>query len=318
MLNIVYLDGKTVNPGDLDWNVLQTLGNFSVYPQSTRAEGIERGAEADIILSNKFIIDEEVLEQWPKVKYICITATGYNNIDVAAAKNRSIPVSNVSGYSKHSTAQHTISLLLELTNHCGDYNASVQSGDWVKSGVWSYTRNSVMELKGLTLGLIGFGSIGNEVSAVARALGMVTIANTRSRTSGVVDGTAMVQLDELFLRSDVISLHAPLNKDTISIINRHSISKMKSSALLINTARGGLIQEEDLRVALLGRQIAGAAIDVLSEEPPTANHPLIGLDNCLVTPHIAWASVSSRKKLLEIIASNIQAWQNGKSQNLIS
>ncbi|NNC68333.1 MAG: D-2-hydroxyacid dehydrogenase [Gammaproteobacteria bacterium] len=318
MMNIVFLDGKTVNPGDLSWKELESLGRFTVYPESSRSEGIERGRDADIILSNKFIIDAEVLSHWPKVKFICITATGYNNIDLATCKDRSIIVSNVSGYSQHSTAQHTIALLLELCNHCGDYNDSVQNGDWVRNGVWSYTRKPLLELAGCTLGLIGLGSIGKQVANVARALGMRVIATTRSHQSGIIDHTEMLTLEALLNLADVVSLHAPLNDESFEVINKKNLSKMKNSALLINTARGGLINEVDLRQALISKEIKGAAIDVLSSEPPQENHPLIGLDNCLVTPHIAWASGTSRKKLLSIVASNIKNWKEGTPQNIIT
>ena len=284
MMNIVFLDGKTINPGDLVFDELKSLGNFEVYPQSTKEEGIQRGKKADIVLSNKFIIDEEVLTHWPQLKFVCITATGYNNVDLEATSARGILVSNVSGYSQHSTAQHTFALLLELCNQCGDYNSSVQAGDWTNSGVWSYTRKPIVELAGLKLGLLGLGSIGMQVAQIGIAMGMTVIASTRNRQTGEFKGIPMVNLEDLFRESDVLSLHAPLNEQSFEIINKDNLKLMKSTAFLINAARGGLVNEDDLREALIRKQIAGAALDVLSKEPPAENHPLIGLDNCIGHP----------------------------------
>ncbi|MBT8219426.1 MAG: D-2-hydroxyacid dehydrogenase [Bacteroidia bacterium] len=317
-MNIVYLDGYTLNPGDLDWRPLARLGNFKVYDNSSLEEGIERGKLADIILVNKFPVTRDVLKHWPDLKCVCVTATGYNNLDIPILQKRNIIACNAVGYSTPSTAQHTIALILALANKIGMYNADVQSDGWSNSNTWTYYLSPTIELQGLTLGIIGLGDIGKRVAKIASSLGLKIIATSRRVQSGTIAGIEMVKPTEIFRQSDFISLHLPLNKDSHHIINRVTLDLMKSSVFLINTSRGGLIHEDDLKSALVNQKIAGAALDVLSDEPPSANHPLIGLNNCIITPHMAWATVSSRQRLLDICIKNVEAFIKGKPRNTIA
>lgn len=318
MLNIVIIDGNTLNPGDLSWEPFMELGQVDIYDKSTSVEGFEKLIDADIVLTNKFVIDDALMQQLPRLKCICVTATGYNIIDVAAASKRNIVVCNASGYSTTSTAQHAIALLLELSNQCGDYHQSVSQGDWTKSGSWSYTRKPTIELAGLTMGIIGLGAIGKQVAKIAGALGMRVIANKRSQSIGRIDDVQIVALEELYKTSDVISLHCPLNDESHEMINRRTLSYMKPSAFIINTGRGGLVNELDLKTALAEGIIAGAALDVLQDEPPKMNHPLIGLPNCIITPHIAWGSKASRSRLLNITFENVRSFIGGRPQNSVN
>ncbi len=317
MLNIVIIDENALNQGDLNWDILNSFGRVTLYSHSTREQGIDRLQNAHIVIANKYVIDEAVLTQLPLLRCICVSATGYNNIDIDAASSRNIVVCNVSGYSTPSTAQHTIALLLELTNQCGDYHQSVAAGDWTRSASWTYTRRPVLELSGLTLGIIGIGTIGQQVACVASALGMNVIAYRRTPSDPIAN-VSLVELDKLYQCSDIISLHCPLNIDSDQMINQASLSKMKKSALLINTARGGLINEADLQNALKHGTIAGAALDVLQGEPPESGHPLLGLANCILTPHIAWGSFASRKRLLDMTMDNVKAFIQGAPQNQVN
>ena len=317
MLNIVIIDGNTLNPGDLSWDPFMKLGKVHVYQNSTPSEGLEKLKDADIVLTNKYVIDESLMSQLPRLKCICVTATGYNIIDINAANERNIVVCNAIGYSTTSTAQHAIALLLELSNQCGDYHNSVMQGDWAKSGSWTYTRKPTIELANLTMGIVGLGSIGQQVAKIATALGMKVIANKRSQNSGTVAGVQMVKLNELYICADVISLHCPLNSESHEMINIDSLSKMKSSAFVINTGRGGLINERDLSTALREGSIAGAALDVLQDEPPTMDNPLIGISNCIITPHVAWGSKAARSRLMDITLANVISFIEGCPQNTV-
>ena len=315
-MNIVYLDGYTLNPGDLSWAPLEKLGTLTVYDRTAPEEVVERTAQADAVLTNKVVLDAHTLAQLPRLRYVGVTATGYNIIDVKAAHAQGITVTNVRGYSTPAVAQHTFALLLALTNHTELHSQSVRSGDWTNAIDWCYWKTPLVELSGKTLGLIGLGDIGTQVARIALAFGMRVLAHRKSSASAE-DGIELVELDRLFGESDVVSLHCPLTDQTSGIINAHSLGKMKSSAYLINTGRGGLIQEQDLADALNAGRLAGAAVDVLSMEPPQVGNPLLTAQNCLITPHIAWALSESRTRLMQLTADNIIAYQKGTPINVV-
>lgn len=316
-MNIVYLDGYTLNPGDLDWAPLQQQGNFTVYDRTPAELVVKRAADADIILTNKVFISADIMAQLPKLKYVGVTATGYNNVDIIAARARNVTVTNVRGYSTPSVAQHTFSLLLALTTRPELHSQSVHQGDWVRADDWCYWKTPLVELSGKTMGLIGLGDIGTQVAAVAQAFGMRVIAHRKSNTPAGA-GIELVDLETLFRQSDVVSLHCPLTSDTEGIINEESIALMKPTTYLINTGRGALINEKALAEALNEGKLAGAGVDVLSTEPPKADNPLLTASNCIITPHIAWALFESRVRLLNLVAGNIAAYKAGSPTNVVS
>jgi len=315
---IVVLDGYTLNPGDLSWQALKALGDVVIFERSSRAETLERAQDADIILTNKTIIDAEILEQLPKLRCICVLATGFNNINTEAASANSIPVCNVAGYSTTAVAQHVFALLLELTNRVGDHDQDVQAGGWAKNRDFSYTLSPIPELAGKTMGIYGFGRIGQQVAKIALAFGMKVLAKHKHPKRDAMPGVEFVDIKTLFAQSDVVTLHAPLTDKNAGVVNNDLLAGMKSTAYLINTARGGLINEPDLKEALEKNVIAGAALDVLSQEPPRNDHPLIGLHNCIITPHIAWASVEARQRLMDETIKNVEAFLNGKPRNVVN
>lgn len=316
-MNIIYLDGYTINPGDLSWEPLEKLGTLTVYDRTAPEEIVERAAQADAILTNKVVLDAQILAQLPQLKYIGVTATGYNIIDVEAARAQGVTVTNVRGYSTPAVAQHTFSLLLALTNHTELHSQSARAGDWSHAVDWCYWKTPLVELSGKTLGLVGLGDIGAQVARIALAFGIRVLAHRKS-SAPAGEGIELVDLDRLFEESDVVSLHCPLTDETSGIINANSLSKMKPSAYLINTGRGGLIQEQELADALNTGRLAGAAVDVLSTEPPQADNPLLTAQNCIVTPHIAWAFIESRERLMQLTAENIAAFQQGTPINVVS
>lgn len=316
--HIVVLDGQTLNPGDLSWSRLHTLGQVDIYEHSKGKEIVERSKNADILLVNKVIIDKAVLEQLEQLKCICVTATGYNNIDVEAAAQQDIPVCNVVGYGSASVAQHVFALLLELTNHIGLHNKSVKRGDWSRQAHFSYHLKPMVELEGKTMGIYGFGNIGQRVARIAQGFGMEVISTHKHPERDAQPGVQFVDLEALFSISDVVTLHAPLTEENEGVVNRTLLQKMKSSAFLINTARGGLIVEEDLRNALESGQLAGAALDVLRQEPPPEDYHLFEVENCLITPHQAWATREARERLLEISIENVAAFLRGEPQNRVA
>jgi glycerate dehydrogenase len=317
-MQIIALDSHTLNPGDLDWAPIEALGTLTVYPHSEPEEIVPRASGAELLLVNKVLIDKGILSQLPELKCICVTATGYNNIDLQAAKERGIPVCNAVGYSTASVAQHVFALLLALTNRVEAHHLSVQAGEWGRSRHFSYTLSSIPELSGKTLGIYGFGRIGQEVAAIAQAFGMKILATHKHPQRDARPGVAFVSLEALFRESDVLSLHAPLSSANAGIVNEALLKQMKPTALLINTSRGGLIDEAALKRALQSGTLAGAALDVLSEEPPTAGNVLIDAPNCLITPHLAWATRESRQRLLHITAENIKAFAAGKPQHRVN
>lgn len=315
-MKIVVLDGHTLNPGDLSWEPLEELGNLSVYERSDPQQVMTRAIEANIVLTNKSLLLKEQLDGLPNLEFISVMATGYNVVDVEEAKVKGVRVSNVRGYSSDSVAQHAMALLLELSNNVGIHCMDVAGGGWTSSVDWSYWKRPLVELANKTLGIIGYGAIGQRTAQMARGFGMrILVYHPRLKKSD--EDFRLLSLDELFSSSDFISLHVPLNPDTEEIVNRERLQKMKPTAFIINTSRGPLINENDLKWALENKVIAGAALDVLSSEPPPASHPLIGLPNCIITPHQAWASFESRSRLMEETVKNVQAFLNGKQRNVV-
>ncbi|HTD85693.1 MAG TPA: D-2-hydroxyacid dehydrogenase [Candidatus Binatia bacterium] len=309
-MNIVVLDGHTLNPGDLSWDALKKLGPCEVYERCTPEETVPRSANAAIVLTNKVVLNKAYMAAVPTLKYIGVTATGYNIVDVAAARERGIVVTNVPTYGTRSVAQMTFALLLELTQHVGHHAQTVRDGRWTRSPDFCYWDYPLVELDGLTMGIIGFGRIGQAVGELAEAFGMKVRAH--SRKSSAED------LEKLFRESDVISLHCPLTPETKHLVNAERLSWMKPTAFLLNTSRGPLIDEAALADTLNRGQIAGAGLDVLSVEPPPAGNPLFTAKNCFITPHIAWATRAARSRLIDASIDNVRAFIAGKPKNVVS
>ena len=318
MPNIVILDGYTLNPGDLDWSGLEALGNVSYYDRTTISEIMERAENAEVLIVNKLQLSRQTLEQLPKLKYIGVCATGFNNVDIEAAKELGIIVTNVRGYSSAAVAQLVFSLILTITNHAEKHAQGVRSGQWVGSLDWCYDHEAIFELAGKTLGILGLGDIGQRVAQIGLAFGMNVIAHRKNFSKSSIDGVELVSLSELFKRSDVLSLHCPLTTDTQGVINKANIETMKLSAMIINTGRGGLIIEQDLADALNEERLAAAGLDVLSAEPPTVENPLLKAKSCYITPHQAWGAKESRERLLKGITENLKAFLEGNPQNVVN
>lgn len=317
-MNIVVLDGYTLNPGDLSWNELETLGNLKVYDRTEPRLIVERCKDAEIIITNKTVISAEIISQLNKLKYVGVLATGYNVVDVKYASKKGLIVTNVPAYSTNSVAQLTFSLLLELVMNVGIHNQSVQSGEWANSKDFSYTKSPLIELHGLTLGIVGFGRIGQAVAKIANAFGMKIIVNNRSELKSIPEYATVVDKVDLFKNSDILSLHIPLTDENTEFVNKEMIVLMKPTAYLINTARGGLINESDLAEALNTNKIAGAGLDVLSTEPPQNDNPLLTAKSCVITPHIAWSTISARKRLMKVAVDNVREFLIGEPQNVVS
>jgi glycerate dehydrogenase len=317
-MKIVILDGGTLNPGDLSWDSFKAFGNVEVYDATPADKVIERSKDADILIINKIVLDEKTISQLPQLKYIGVSATGYNVVDVKAARQRHIAVTNIPTYGTRSVAQMVFALLLELSHHTGYHAATVKEGRWSACDNFCYWDFSLVELAGLTMGIVGYGRIGRATAALAEAFGMKTIAYDvyADQMTGV--SVSFVELDELFARSDVISLHCPLTVENKGMVNAERLGLMKKSAFLINTSRGPLINERDLADALNSGQIAGAGLDVLSTEPPTAENPLLTAKNCYITPHIAWATHSARQRLMDTLIENVKGFIENKPQNVVS
>lgn len=315
-MTIVITDGYTLNPGDLDWKIIGSPGNVIVHERTADKDLYERCKDAEIILTNKVAFTRETIGKLHKLKLICVTATGYNIIDTTAAKEKGFIVCNVPAYGTASVAQHTIALLLELSNSISIHAQSVANGEWVIAKDWSYTKAPVIELAGKTLGIVGMGNIGKQVAKIAAALGMHILYN--SRTDKNLEGYTFADIPTLFTKSDVVSLHCPLTAENTGFINKELLMKMKPSASIINTARGLLINEDDLAEALNNEVIAGAALDVLSTEPPKACNPLLLAKNCVITPHNAWISKEARKRIMNITADNIKAFIEGNPINRVA
>lgn len=308
-MKIVILDGRGANPGDLSWEAFEKIGEVTVYEATAPEEVVARIGDAPVVITNKVVLNREIISACPNLKYIGITATGYNVVDLDAARERGIPVCNVPAYSTPAVAQHVFALLLELTNRVGHHNKAVQDGRWITANSFCFWDYQLTELAGKTLGIIGYGQIGQAVAKIGEALGMRVLACARRSKPG------LVSMDRVMAESDVISLHCPLFADNAGMINKDTIAKMKDGVIIINTARGPLINEEDLRDALISGKVGGAGLDVVSAEPMKEGHPLLGIDNCVITPHIAWAPAETRVRLLQIAADNLQAFLDGHPIN---
>lgn len=318
-MKIVVLDGYTLNPGDLSWEDLKEAGNLTVYDRTPDEKILERSQGADILIINKTPLGEDILALLPDLKYIGVLATGYNVVDIEAAKKRKVIVTNIPGYSTKSVAQMAFALLLELCHHVQDHSNTVRSGVWSESKDFCFWNYPLIELDGKTMGIIGFGRIGQQVADIAAAFGMNIVAFSRHRNDqSHRDNFKWCDLDELLENSDVVSLHCPLFPETKGIINKESLGRMKSTAFLINTSRGPLVVDEDLADALNSGVIAGAGLDVLSVEPPDRNNPLLTAKNCIITPHIAWAAKEARIRLMNIAVENLKAFLSGNPVNVVN
>lgn len=312
-MKIVILDGYTENPGDLSWDGFAKLGELRVYERTPASMIAERIADAEAVITNKTPISAQTLEQCPSVRYIGVLATGYNVVDVEAAKSRGIPVCNIPTYGTEAVAQYTFALLLELCHHVAHHSDAVHQGRWTNHTEWCFWDYPLMELAGKTMGIIGFGRIGKAVACIARAFGMKVLAYDKYAQP---DGeTVLTDLDTLLSQSDVVSLHCPLFPDTAGMIDAQALAKMKPQAILLNTARGPLVNEADLAQALNTGNLYAAAVDVVSVEPIAADNPLLTAQNCLITPHIAWAARETRERLMKIAVENLDAFIQGKVQN---
>ena len=315
MKSIVILDGHTLNPGDLSWEKIKQLGRTIIYPRTSREEVMSRVKDAEIIVVNKVKLDAEVLENAPLCQCICVTATGYNNIDIEKAKQKGIVVLNASNYGTGSVAQHVFALLLDITNRVSTQNTSVKKGDWGNQPDFCYGHESLERLEGKTIGIIGFGAIGQAVAKIADAFGMKVKVVTRTAEKAIHLGYEVQTLEQVISNSDIITLHIPLTNDTKNIMNKTIFQKMKDNTILINTSRGDLINEEDLYEGLKVKKPAFAALDVLKTEPPAAGNPLFELENCIITPHVAWASKQAREKLMDMTVENILCFLEGRPFN---
>jgi glycerate dehydrogenase len=318
-MKIVILDGYTENPGDLSWDGFSQLGELTVYDRTDPTQVIERIGDAEVIITNKVLITRDILKACPSITYIGVLATGYNVVDIAAAKEQGVVVTNIPDYSTQAVAQYTFALLLELCHHVGHHNHTVQNGRWAKSVDFCYWDYPLIELAGKTLGIIGFGRIGRAVATLANAFGMKVLAYSRSQDRRYEhEMCSYADFDQVLAASDVLSLHAPLTDKTEKMINRQTISRMKDGVIIINTSRGPVIDEEDLREALLSKKVAAAAVDVVSAEPISSDNPLLGLDNCIITPHIAWAAKAARERLMDIAVENLKAFIAGNAVHVVT
>lgn len=322
---IVVLDGYVLNPGDLSWEPLARLGELTVYERTAPEQTAERIGEAQIVLTNKTVLDGKIMEACPKLRYIGVLATGYNVVDVRAAADRGIAVTNIPSYGTASVAQYTIALLLELCHHIGEHSECVKRGEWSRNRDWCFWKHPLMELDGKTMGIVGYGRIGRQTGKIAEALGMRVLAwsgdrkEKACRSGREKDGGAeYVSFEELLAQSDVISLHCPLFPETEGLINRETIARMKDGVLLLNDSRGPLIVERDLREALDSGKVGGAALDVVSAEPIRADSPLLGAKNIIITPHIAWAPREARERLLCQAARNLEGYLAGVPVNIVN
>lgn len=320
-MKIVVLDGYTLNPGDLSWEKIKTFGDLEVHNRTdfNPINVLKNIGNAEIVFTNKTPLPNDVLSKAPNIKYIGVLATGYNVVDVDAAKELGITVTNVPVYSTKAVAQFTMALLLEMCHHVGSHNEAVKNGDWTKSIDFCFWNSPLIELSGKTMGIIGLGRIGQETAKIAQAFGLNILAYNRSKKLELqTDTCKYVELDELLKTSDIISLHCPLSESTQGIINTGSIRKMKDGVMIINTSRGGLINEADLTEALNSGKVAYAAVDVVSIEPIKADNPLLNAKNCIITPHIAWAPKESRSRLMQTTAENLDAYLKGAPKNVVN
>ncbi|MDE3251703.1 MAG: D-2-hydroxyacid dehydrogenase [Bacteroidota bacterium] len=318
-MKMVVLDGYALNPGDLSWEGIRQFGELTVYDRTPPERIVERAKEADIVFTNKTPLPQSVLDQLPSLKYIGVLATGYNIVDTEAAKAKGIPVTNIPGYGTHSVVQMVFALLLEHCMHVQRHSDAVRDLKWARSKDWCFWDFPLQELSGKTMGIIGFGSIGQEVANVATAFGMQIMGCSRTRSDqSHRKNFQWVDLPDLLSGSDVVSIHCPLTRDTQGMINQKSLHTMKPNAFLINTSRGPVVIDQDLADALNDGVIAGAGIDVLSVEPPSADNPLFTAKNCLITPHIAWSAKEARVRLMEILEQNVAGFLQGNPVNVVN
>ena len=318
-MRIVILDGSAANPGDLSWAPIAALGELIVHDSTAPEQTIPRLRGAQAALTNKTVLDEAVFAACPDLRYVGVLATGYNVVDLAAARARSIPVTNIPAYSTDSVAQFVFALLLEVCSKVALHDRAVRDGEWARASQFCFWKAPLIELAGKTMGLVGYGHIGSAVAKLALAFGMCVLAHTpHPEKAAPLPGVTFVSLDEVLSRSDVVSLHCPLFDSTRRLIRADTIAKMKDGAILINTSRGPVVDEADLAAALRSGKLSAAAVDVLCQEPPVDGSPLIGLSNCIVTPHIAWAPREARLRLLDIAAANLRGWMEGRAQNVVS
>jgi glycerate dehydrogenase len=317
-MRIVVLDGFTLNPGDLSWDALRALGECTIYDRTAPDQIAPRAANAEIILTNKTPLTKATIDALPGLQYIGVLATGFNIVDTDAARARRIRVTNVPSYGTMSVAQVVFAHILNLTHRLSHHTAAVRQGKWSSCPDFSFWDSPLVELAGLTIGIVGLGRIGSAVACIAHAMGMTVIAYDPGIDPGAVSKGLMVSVDELFQRSDVVTLHCPLSASTIGLVGRERLRLMKRTAFLINTSRGPLVDNDALAEALNGDQIAGAGLDVLSEEPPPPDHPLLNAKNCYITPHFAWASTAARARLLSEVEENIRAFLRGEQRNVVN
>lgn len=317
-MRIVILDAHTTNPGDLSWDELAALGDLTVYDRTPAREAVARALGAEIVITNKTLLMRPELEALPGLRYIGLLSTGTNAVDLAAAADCGVVVTNIPAYSTPSVAQMVFALLLELTNHIALHSNAVHAGEWETSEDFCFTRAPLIELAGKTFGVIGYGQTGRAVANIARAFGMRVLVFTRTVPKEDAPDIAFVPLEQVLAGSDILSLHCPLTPQTQEIINAGSLVQMKRGAFLINTGRGGLVNERDLAQALQSGHLAGAGLDVLSVEPPAPDNPLLRQNNCVITPHIAWASKAARTRLIAAVAGNLTAFLAGKPINVVT
>ena len=318
-MKIVILDSNALNPGDMSWDQFSAFGKVVTYPRTTDKQSvISRIGDADIVLLNKVPIDGEILDACPSIKLICCLSTGYNVVDIQAARKRNIPVCNVPAYSTAAVSQFTFALLLELCHRVGHHDQTGHGGKWASCPDFCYWDTPQMELAGKTMGIIGFGRIGQAVGRIAAAIGMNVLAYSRTRRPEGEDIAKYVDLDTLLAESDVISLHCPLFPETENLINAGTIAKMKDGVILLNTARGQVIDEEAVANALHSGKLRGAAMDVVSQEPILPNNPLLNAPNCIITPHMAWAPMETRQRILDVTVDNINGFLTGNPINVVN
>jgi glycerate dehydrogenase len=318
-MRIVVLDGYTLNPGDNPWTAVASLGELVVYDRTPPARIVERAVDAEIILTNKTPLSAATLEQLPRLRFISVLATGFNIVDIAAARARAIPVSNVPEYGTDSVAQHVLAVLLHFCHQSALHDRLIRAGEWQRHGDFCFWETRLSELVGKRIGIIGFGRIGRRVGDLAHALGMEVLAyDVRPGNEPGYQPFSWQSIDVIFRESDVVTLHCPQTNDNVGLVNRALLSRMKPTALLINASRGGLVHEQDLADALNQGVLAGAALDVLSSEPPPATHPLLHAKNCLITPHVAWATLEARRRMTAITAENVAAFLRGRPQNVVN
>jgi len=319
MPQIVVLDGYTTNPGDNSWDPIRELGEVTVYDRTPKEKIVERARGAEILLTNKTPLEAEVLRELDGLEFISVLATGYDPVDVEAAAELGIPVSNVPEYSSDSVAEHTVGLMLELTHRIGMHDRAVDAGEWEASPDFSFWRRSLTELSGKTLGIVGFGTIGERVGEIADAFGMRVLGSTHSSTPEPdIEAFDHVETGAIVARADIVTLHCPLTDETEELVDADRLAAMDESAYLVNTGRGELVDEPALARALADGDIAGAAVDVVSEEPITSDNPLLEAPNCVITPHIAWTSLEARRRLMQTTAKNVRGFLAGDPTNVVN